>query len=219
MISSMQEALSPANSRFWDKQARKYSRSAIADPGAYEQTLERVRAHLRASDHMLEIGCGTGSTALELASSVRAITATDLSQEMITIAKEKAQAQGIENVEFLRSDAANPALGQQQYDVITAFNLLHLVDDMPSLLKQIHGMLKPGGLFISKTFCLPDAFSLKVSAIRAVLPVMQLLGKAPEVSFWKVSEFDDLVANAGFSLEELGCYPEQPPRRFIVARK
>lgn len=219
MILSMQEALSTSNSRFWDKQARKYSRSAIADPGAYEQTLERVRAHLRESDHLLELGCGTGSTALELAPKVRAITATDLSGEMITIAKEKAQAQGVENVEFLRADAADPVLAKQQYDVIAAFNLLHLVDDVPSLLKQIYGMLKPGGLFISKTFCLPDAFSLKVSAIRAVLPVMRLLGKAPAVSFWKVSEFDELIASAGFSLEELGCYPEQPPRRFIVARK
>ena len=56
---------------FWDKIAQKYATKRVADPAAYEAKLTRVRALLRAEDRVLEIGCGTGSTALTLARSAR----------------------------------------------------------------------------------------------------------------------------------------------------
>ena len=64
---------------FWDKIAPRYAKKPVADPAAYEEKLARVRALLRAEDRVLEIGCGTGSTALRLASRVAEITATDIS--------------------------------------------------------------------------------------------------------------------------------------------
>ena len=68
---------------FWDRHAAKYAEKPIADPTAYEEKLARVRSLLRATDHVLEIGCGTGSTALRLAPGVAKITATDVSSGMI----------------------------------------------------------------------------------------------------------------------------------------
>lgn len=199
--------------QFWDKLAAKYAKSPIKDMTAYEQSLDRVRSHLGAQDHVLEIGCGTGSTALLLAPNVAHITATDFSSGMIDQAKAKLT--GGENVTFEVAEPGAIAPREGGYDVVMAFNLIHLVPDAEQLMKDMHALLRPGGLFISKTPCLGD-FNL---AIRAIIPLMRLIGKAPFVRFFKVGELDGLISWDGFDIIETGAYPAKPPSRFIVARR
>ena len=64
-------------SRFWDRRAAAYSKKPVPDADAYERTLERVRAYLTLNDRVLELGCGTGASALRLAASAGQILATD----------------------------------------------------------------------------------------------------------------------------------------------
>ena len=77
--------------KFWDKIAKKYSKSDIKDKEGYNKTLDDTRKFLKKEAVVLEIGCGTGTTALKLAGSVNDMTATDISSNMIAIAKEKAE--------------------------------------------------------------------------------------------------------------------------------
>ena len=89
-----------SDARFWDKSSRGYARSRIADPNGYERTLERARAHLQPGDSVLELGCGTGTTALRLADGVRSYLATDISGGMIAIAEEKLAVESIPALSF-----------------------------------------------------------------------------------------------------------------------
>ena len=73
--------------RFWDKTAGRCAKMPIRDVEAYEYTLERTRSYLAKTDGVLELGCGTGSTALLLAGSVAGITGNDISPNMIGIAR------------------------------------------------------------------------------------------------------------------------------------
>lgn len=66
----------PIDARFWNRVARRYARAKIGDPQGYERSLERTRALLGPGDRVLELGCGTGMTALRLAGSVQAYLAT-----------------------------------------------------------------------------------------------------------------------------------------------
>jgi ubiquinone/menaquinone biosynthesis C-methylase UbiE len=93
-----------ASAIFWDKAANKYAASKIADMGGYEETLTRTRSFLHAEDHLHEIGCGTGSTALKLAPFVRQLTATDISGGMLAIANEKLQKTDLTNLSFVQSE-------------------------------------------------------------------------------------------------------------------
>ena len=52
--------------KFWDKAAAKYAKSPIEDIEAYNYTIGRTRSYLSPTDRVLEVGCGTGSTALLL---------------------------------------------------------------------------------------------------------------------------------------------------------
>jgi 2-polyprenyl-3-methyl-5-hydroxy-6-metoxy-1,4-benzoquinol methylase len=205
------------DARFWDRAARKYATDPIKDMRGYERTLDRISHWVNSSDTVLEIGCGTGTTALRLAPSVSRVIATDVSSEMIAIAREKATAQARQNVEFSVATVERAPGPEGAYDAVLAFNLLHLIADRPSALAHVHRLLKPGGLFVSKTPCLSEMNLL----IRLAVPVMRLVGKAPYVSFFSATELEAEIADAGFAIIEQGRHgsKQKEPRIFIVARK
>lgn len=201
--------------KFWDKMAPGYAKSPIRNMDAYEQTLERVRTYLADTDSVLEMGCGTGTTALRLAPFVSHITASDLSPEMISIAERKGREQGAENVSFVCKTAEQDATDAAVHDAVLAFNLLHLVEDLPLALRQMREHLKPGGFFISKTTCLAE----NGWHFRILIAAMRLIGKAPFVGILRQDQLRGLVEDAGFEIVESCVFKGARRSRFIVARK
>jgi len=205
-----------ADSRtFWDKAAPGYAKSPIKDEASYEKTLVRTRAHFSRDDDVLELGCGTGTTALKLADDARHILATDISAKMIEIAQAKARDQSIANVEFVTATADDRDLDGRTFDAVLAFNVLHLLDDLDATLRRIAVLVRPGGLFISKTVCLAG----QRWYMKPMVSVMQAFGKAPYVRFLGLDELDQAIASAGFDIIETADDPGKLPRRFIVARR
>lgn len=207
---------------FWTKLAPKYAKDPIADQAAYDYTLGRTRSYLSQDDYVLELGCGTGSTALQIAPGVAHITATDFAKGMIAIAEEKRAAAGIENMTCVVTDRV---LADGPFQAVLAFNLFHLVPDMEGLFAEIHAQLPAGGFFISKTPCLkgmgasPKALTI-FGLLTVALPIMRLLGKAPSVHRLTVAELESAMTDAGFEIVEAGNHPKgPPPARYIVARK
>ena len=200
---------------FWDERADKYSKKPVKDTESYNKTLDCTRKHLSGSDEVLEVGCGTGSTALLLAPSVKQITASDNSSRMIEIAREKAVTQRVENVRFERATLFDEDLEKGSFDVVMGFNFLHLLEEIPRAVHRVNELLKPGGLFISKTVCLAEQSRLW----NLLLAVMKPLGFAPYVKCLKVAELEDIITSTDFEIIEAGFYPPSPPSRFIVAQK
>jgi ubiquinone/menaquinone biosynthesis C-methylase UbiE len=210
----MEEAMRDS-AKFWDKLADKYSKKPVKDMDNYNKTLDCTRKHLSASDDVLEVGCGTGTTALLLSPSVKRIAASDISSRMIEIAREKAVTQEVENVRFDRATLFDEDLEKGSFDVVMAFNFLHLLEGIPGAVHRVHELLKPGGLFISKTVCLAEQSRLWSLLLAAMKP----LGFAPYVKCLKVAELEDIITSTDFEIVETGFYPPSPPSRFIVARK
>jgi len=201
--------------KFWDRIARRYSKSAVQDKEGYHKTLDDTRKFLKREAAVLEIGCGTGTTALKLADSVNAMTATDISSNMIAIAKEKAEEQKVQNVNFLQSTLFDEKLKKESFDVILAFNLIHLLEDAQGAMKRINELLKPGGLFISKTSCLSEKSRL--------WPILALImGKVLRVGniqCFTIAELKEFMASEGFEIIDTHTYFPKPLRLFAVARK
>lgn len=126
----------------------------------YLKTLERTKSYLTAQDNVLEIGCGTVSTALLLAPHVVKITASDLAPGMIEIANAKLVNEGFGNVTFEVAQVREHTQHGASYDTVLAHNLLHLLPDLDQSLAGTAALTKPGGVFISKTVCAPPGVSL-----------------------------------------------------------
>lgn len=199
---------------FWNKLSDKYSKHAVGDPAAYEYTLERTRSYLKPDDHMLELGCGTGTTALKLADQVRHITATDISEKMLEISARKTLEQGVTNIDFIQKGVEDLPFGET-YDVVFASSLLHLVHDLEGSLARIYSSVEPGGLFISKTVCLKG----KGFYFPILISFMRLIGKAPPVYFLKGNELEADVKKAGFEIVESEDHNKKSGSQFIVARR
>lgn len=225
-ISALDEA-SPATSggaaaarkaRFWDRIAAKYAADPIADLAGYEATLRRVQCLLSTDQIVLEMGCGTGTTALRLAPFTRHLLATDVSSRMIAIARDKLAAEPVPQLSFEIADADSPIGGDGEYDAVLAFNLLHLVTDLDRALELAMRALRPGGLLISKTTCMAE---LNPLIARVALPLMQAIGKAPHVLCFSAAELQSAIARQGMDIVSVERHGTQGKdfRVFIVARK
>lgn len=203
------------SSSFWDRIAAKYATDPIADKPAYDYTLGRMRHYLGAADRVLEIGCGTASTALELAPHVGQYTATDYSAAMVAIGREKLSRAGLTNLTILQASLQDGRLPAGDHDAVLALNVLHLMPHPARALAQIRDHLRPGGLFLSKTACLCGLWRGMWPAVN----LMRMLGKAPQVRFFSPAWLERAVRDAGFDIIESGDFPRRPPRRFIVARR
>jgi ubiquinone/menaquinone biosynthesis C-methylase UbiE len=205
-------------SRFWDRIAVKYAADPIADPAGYEATLERVQGLLTPDMNVLEIGCGTGTTALRLAPHTRRLLATDISPAMIAIARQKLADQPCPELSFAVADADEPLDGEGGFDAVLAFNLLHLVDDLHGALQFAMRALRPGGLLISKTACLLEMNPL---ITHLALPVMRAIGKAPHVLCFDAKALKAAIVRQGMVIESVERHGTRGKdfRVFIVARK
>lgn len=201
---------------FWDKRARKYAAAKIGDEAAYAHTLERTRAHLGRDMQVLELGCGTGTTAVHLAPSAGSYVGTDVSSEMIGIARRKAE--GMDNLSFNVAGAVDALADGARPDAVLAFNLLHLLPDAAETVHAVHARLAPGGLFISKTACIAEpSIGLRRFAFAVLVPVMQTVGMAPFVHRLTFAQIEAMVTQAGFDIIEAGSFPAMS--RYLVARK
>ena len=165
--------------RFWDRFALGYAGGAIGDWAGYERSLARTRELLGPGASVLEIGCGTGSTALTLSLFTGPYRAADIAPQMITVANQRLAASPRPNLRFVVEDAdatASEAAGP--FDAVLAFNLLHLLDDLDAATARCARVLRPGGLFISKTACLGEMNPLLPGL---AVPLMRLVRLAPPV--------------------------------------
>lgn len=221
-FNEINEDVMNASAKFWDKVAEKYAKQPIADEAAYQKKLAVTRDYLRPDMEVLEIGCGTGSTAICHAPYVKHIRAIDFSANMIAIAQAltcqfaqgNAEAEHIDNVTFEQATIEDLNSPDQSLDAVLGLSILHLLKNQEAAITQVYQMLKPGGLFVTSTVCVGDTMGW----LKLIAPIGQFLGFLPFVQFLTVQALADSLIQAGFELD----YQWQPSKGkavFIVAKK
>jgi ubiquinone/menaquinone biosynthesis C-methylase UbiE len=94
-------------------------------------------------DNCLEIGCGTGKNTEWFVKKAKYIKAIDLSDEMLTIAKEKINS---ENVDFQQADIMQPwTFTDRQFDLINFSLVLEHIENLEPIFRNTDKFLAPGG--------------------------------------------------------------------------
>jgi ubiquinone/menaquinone biosynthesis C-methylase UbiE len=203
-----------SDARFWDKRAEKYSQRPVGDQVTYEKKLEITRSYFRPDSEVLEMGCGTGSTALAHAPYVKHILATDISPGMIDIAKGKAEAGQVDNITFETRAVDDHDIAESRYDVILALNLLHLLKDPEAVIATAYRGLRPGGVFVTSSACIGDMSWY----FRILVPVGHSLRLFPLIQVFTQAQLKQSHIEAGFEIDQ-EWLPKKNAAVFIVATK
>lgn len=213
-MSKLPAVASRGRSAFWNFMAQRYARTPISDQAAYDEKIRLTQSHLSASSRVLEIACGTGSTALLHAPLVEHIHATDISREMIQIAKEKAASGGIENVTFEEIGIDDLDIPAESLDMVMAHSILHLLEAPEVALEKTYRWLKPGGVMISSTICMREM----LPAFRFFGPVLAATQLFPNVRSFRAEDLIRWIEAAGFVVET-SWRPGPKSALFIIAKK
>ena len=109
----------------------------------------RKRAAIAGGDRVLDVGCGTGRQACELASELDArVLGITTSVRGVDAATELADARGIENASFEQRDAMDNGLESESFDVVWVLESSHLMRDRALLLRECARVLGDGGRFV-----------------------------------------------------------------------
>jgi ubiquinone biosynthesis O-methyltransferase len=205
---------------FWDRASKNYDKTEERFEYIHSKSRENTKKYLNGSHIVLDYGCGTGTTSCEIANLVKEIHAIDISSKMIEIAKRKAVASKVENINFSQADIFDKRYKKESFDVILAFNMLHTVADPQVVLQKIHELLKPEGLFISVTPCLRDKMAFLVNIQIQLVRILCKIGVIPiPIRRLKSSELDDLVVNGGFQTIDTEKLNKGASSYFVVAKK
>lgn len=110
-----------------------------------------LKSSLKPGDSALDVCCGTGDFAFELAKIVGQsgrILGTDFSRPMIEIAQAKAARSGMQWVEFLTANTCELPFSDGSFDCVTVgFGVRNLADVDAGLAEMVR-VLKPGGRLV-----------------------------------------------------------------------
>jgi ubiquinone/menaquinone biosynthesis C-methylase UbiE len=107
-------------------------------------------AQLQRGQTILDIATGTGIVALSAAKIVGAegkVIGVDISLGMLSYAKQKLAAEGLNNVDFLQADAENLTFTDNSFDVILCSLAICYLTNIPKALREWYCFLKPSGVF------------------------------------------------------------------------
>jgi ubiquinone/menaquinone biosynthesis C-methylase UbiE len=129
-------------SRF-DDHAAEYDESQDSEEYKASAALVIEFADPEPGDVVLDLGCGTGAIALALAPDAKRVVGRDVSEGMMERAREKADAEGITNVEFDEGRFREPQYVGEVDVVVSNFAMHHLSDEEKREAIRVIGDLGP----------------------------------------------------------------------------
>ena len=170
----------------------------------------------RASVKILDVACGTGTVALELARHGYSVVGVDVVEPLVRIARERRTSVPAK-LEFEHLDvAADPVPGAGTYDVLVSMHTLYWHPNPQALLEGCRRALKPGGHAVFLTYSRParvvrtfqevrarQGTAAAVRALRWLVPTALFESfRDYEPHYMGQEEFHGLLAGAGFEVVE-----------------
>jgi demethylmenaquinone methyltransferase/2-methoxy-6-polyprenyl-1,4-benzoquinol methylase len=138
----------------FDRVAGRYDAlNSVMTAGLHHRWRQRAadRAELSPGDSALDVCCGTGDMALELAGRVSPgghVIGCDFSEPMLDLAREKARGRAAEAVRFEWADALSLPYDAGRFDAVTVGFGVRNLADLDRGLREMARVLRPGGRMV-----------------------------------------------------------------------
>jgi len=187
--------------QYWSKKADSFdaANTYIVGQNTFEAAQNWLKEQLTIQDNVLEIGCGTGIFSAVIAESVRHLTATDMSEEML--AKTRLRLQKYSNVEVKPADGYQLAHAESTFDVAFMGNVLHIVKEPSTILKESYRTLRKGGRLLAMDYTL--AGMTLPTKLAMIIRYVSKLGMPPrDNKSYRSEELAQLLQQAGFTIQD-----------------
>ena len=149
---------------------------------------------------VMEFGCGTGYFTKIIAKNAEHIITTDVSEEMLEVAKRELK--DYRNISFQIADCKTTNFPDKKFDTVLMVNLLHVIKNPTQALKESYRILKPEGLLIAVD--LTGYGMKKFEMLKLGFRYLRKIGKPPKADKSNLSpdDLESLAEKAGFKVEE-----------------
>ena len=166
------------------------------------------------SNKLLEIGCSAGVDTVQWYKAGYDVTAVDLTEAAIAIAKERAEREGYD-IDYRVANAEELNIPENTYDKVYSFGVLHHTPDIQKSIDEVNRILKPEGKAIIMLYAkyslvnfIHRLFSLPYESPR------NLKDHCPVVYTYSKKELEELFSNFK-NIELRKTYPFTYGFRFI----
>jgi SAM-dependent methyltransferase len=177
--------------------------------GAVSRTLVEL-ARIGPGDAVLDVAAGYGEPGLTAARTVAPggrVVCTDISAEMLAVGRERAAAEGLDNLQFVERDAEELRFEEAGFDAVLSRQGLQFLPDVPGVLTRLHAFLKPHGRLAAAVWGPPGTvqFAAPVPVIRAELQLpLPPAGIPGPFALADAGQLAALVEAAGFTDVQTG---------------
>jgi ubiquinone/menaquinone biosynthesis C-methylase UbiE len=163
-------------------------------------------AQPQAHEVALDVGTGTGHTALALAPHLRFVIGSDVTPEMLKEAQTLAHQRSIGNVAWHLADAHALPYAAASFAVVTCRRAAHHFADIAGALSEMHRVLPTGGRLI-----IDDRSAPEDDKVDEIMHQLDGLHDPSHVRQYRPSAWADLLQRAGFVVESSVTYVQHRP--------
>lgn len=137
--------------KYWSKYARSYDEGVEYVVGkTLRQAIVKRLLGERDLGEVIEFGCGTGYFTKVIAKNARNIIATDLSDEMLEVAR--IHLKDFQNVTIQKANCESTSFPSQRFDTVFMANVIHTIENPYKALQESHRILRDGGLLLITSY-------------------------------------------------------------------
>lgn len=158
----------------------------------WKRRVNMLTAHLKSTDHVLEIGCGTGYFTKEIVKTGARVTAIDISPELLNIAIQEIVET---NVSFALENAYDLTFNDNTFDSIVGSSVLHHLE-INKAISEMFRVLKPGGWIF---FTEPNMMNPQIALQKNIPALKRKLGDSPDETAFFRWTLKSLMRKTGFT--------------------
>lgn len=204
--------------KFWEKRASSYDKQVKSFSSEYEYLKTKIKSYTNKDSFLLDVACGTGILALDIAPYVGNVCAVDISSNMVDVAKKKEMQAKVNNIEIAVADAYELPFSNEVFDVVLLANLLHVVKEPAVVVREARRVLKKNGYILVSTACFNKGEESSKSHF-SLLKLVKTLGIIRYLNFYKKNDVDTIIRDAGFEIIDSEYISESSSNYFISSKK